>query len=295
MSHKLYLVQNIMIFMEECLVALPSGNDMYTINPNYVRSEITFKNLQRDISKLYPELEYIPYERITDDKWDTVYMSSYVPDEQLSFYDSLNAGEIILVEDGLFDYVSSEDKYDFYAEKELYLFRPSLASALANKAEIHPLEISDKVIDKFTSIYKSELTALSSIDPLTPVLFTTPLGEDFNADCSITKEILDYIQRVFAPERIVLKRHPRDHFVYESDSLDIIECPQNIPGQLLDKIFEGHKLFLFPSTVSFMCGELSDITFINVLPGNEQYNNAFNGVINSLVFNDQKCIKIMLM
>ena len=295
MTSNLYLIQNIMIFMEECLVRIPSDQDAYTINPHYVRNPETFASLQKDIVRLYPALRYVRYEDICGTAWDRVYMSSYVPDDLLPFYAGVNAAEIVLVEDGLFDYVPAENGYAFYKGKRLYMFRPELASSTAKAASVCALDVTDEVVGHFASIYEEDISKLSHLNPKTPVLFTTPFGEDFGADDSLTVKIVDYIIRVFGFDQIVLKRHPRDEFVYTSDSMEIIECPKNIPGQLLDKIFDGKKIFLFPSTVSFMCGELSDIVFVNVLPDNRGYSDPFNAIVGSELFKKQEHIKVMTM
>lgn len=295
MTSNLYLIQNIMIFMEECLVRIPSDQDAYTINPHYVRNPETFASLQKDIGRLYPALEYVRYEDICGTRWDRVYMSSYVPDGLIAYYDGLKAHEIVLVEDGLFDYVPAENGYDFYKGKKLYMFRPELASSTTKDASVCALDVTEEVVGHFASIYEKDISQLSHLDPKTPVLFTTPFGEDFDADDSLTVKIVDYMIRTFGFRQVVLKRHPRDEFVYSSDSLEIVECPKNIPGQLLDKIFDGKKIFLFPSTVSFMCGELSDIVFVNVLPDNHRYSDPFNNIVGSELFKKQRHIKVMTM
>ena len=284
-----------MIFMEECFVRLPKENDLYTLNPYYIRNKNTFNALKTDISLLFPSLNYIPFSNIDDNRWDCIYMSSFAPNVLIDKLDSVDYKKIVLVEDGLFDYISPEDDYTFYNNKELFLFRPQLASTSTKQARVHSFVVSEEVIDRFNSIYSKELEKLSQLDNDTMILFTTPLEEDFYANNCLISEILDFIDKTFAPKKIVLKRHPRDFFTYESSSIEIIECPKNIPGQLLDKMFDGLKVFLFPSTVSFMCGELSDIVFINVLPDNKEYNRTFSSIVDSNLFNNKKHIKILSM
>ncbi len=291
MHKKLYLIQNLMIFMEECFVTLPDDNDFYTINPYYVKNNNTFKALKHDIELLFPNLKYITYSEIYESSWNRMLISSYAPEELLHEINQLDVKDITLVEDGLFDYISTNAPYPFYNDKPLYLFRPQLASLSAQKAVLKAFNVTDNVINRFNSVFSTEIKKLSELDPKTLVLFTTPLGEDFGSDSTITNEIMQYIEKTFGPKKIVLKKHPRDSFAYTSDSIEIIECNQNIPGQLLDRIFDGLKVFLFPSTVSFMCGELSDIVFLNALPNNNEYCKAFNAITDSDLFNIQKHIK----
>ena len=295
MYKQLYIIQNLMIFMEECFVCVPQNNDFYTLNPYYVRNESTFNALKTDISRMFPGLKYMPFSEIGNDDWNRIYISSYAPKSLLDDLSSVMREETILVEDGLFDYVSPSEDYTFYKGKKLFLFRPELASCSAHQSDIHTLVVSDDIIGRFNSVFEKELDKLSELDKETMVLFTTPFEEDFNSARGLSSEILEFIEKTFAPEKLILKRHPRDNFVYESSSIQIIECNQNIPGQLLDKRFDGLKVFLFPSTVSFMCGELSDIVFINVLPDNAEYNKAFRSIVDSDLFDKQKHIKILNM
>lgn len=292
MRNNLFLIQNLMIFMEECFVFLPKETDFFTINPYYVKNLDTLSSLKKDINRLFPSLKFISYSNIFKSPWNNILMSSYAPEMMQQELNTLDANEIILVEDGLFDYISGENNYLFYKNKDLYLFRPQLASLQANQSHVNALIVTDNVINRFNSVFSKEISELSQLNPKTPVLFTTPLNEDFGSEEIITKDILSYIERTFSPERMVIKKHPRDTFEYKSNSIEIVECNQNIPGQLLDRIFDGLKIFLFPSTVSFMCGELSDIVFLNVMPDNKKYSEAFKKITESELFYDQKQIKI---
>ena len=286
----LYFIQNMMIFMEECMVKEPVLNDCFTINPFYVKDTVTFSALKQDIQTIYPFIQYIEFSDCGNIRFDTIYMSSYIQEEHMHTVTDLNFERIILVEDGLFDYISDTDKYPFYYGKDLYLFRPEIASSEAVRAVLHPLNPARNITNKFAALYQEALNNFSRLKKDTPILFTTPLSEDFNADSALPDTILDYIKKELSFNRIILKKHPRDHFTYQSDSIDIIECPQNIPGQFLDEMFDGKKVFLFPSTVSFMCGELSDIIFLNVLPQNPKYSSAFEKVLASKIFFSQKSI-----
>ena len=287
----LYLVQNMMIFMEECFINEPSSHDYFTINPYYVQNKNTLKALITDIQKLYPGLQYISYEKCSGSSWNSIYMSSYMQKEYIHTVTDMAHSRIILVEDGLFDYISPSEPYLFYNDKDLYLFRPEIASPETIRANVKQLNFSSGITHKFSELYKESTMNLSKLDSHTTVLFTTPFSEDFNAYENLTDTILNYLKYNLSIDQIVLKKHPRDHFTYTSDIVQITECPQNVPGQFLDEMFDGKKIFLFPSTVSFMCGELSNIIFLNVLPDNREYSSAFDSVMNSRIFSGQKSIQ----
>lgn len=281
-----------MIFMEECFVSVPSSDDYFTFNPYYVRNSQTMYNLQNDVSKLFPTLQYIPFEKALSIKWNTLFLSSYMQEEHIPSILNINCNEIILVEDGLFDYTTPDNTYPFYGGKPLYLFHPEIASSEATRSNINALIPNKEIIKKFRSIYEKQLCELEKLQKDIPILFTTPLAEDFFAPESLSNDILSHIANNYSAKQLILKKHPRDHFLYNSSEIEIIECPQNIPGQFLDEMFIGEKIFLFPSTVSFMCGELSNIIFLNPLPQDSTYCTAFNNVISSGAFSQKKNIQL---
>lgn len=296
MKRSLYLIQNMMIFMEECLVQQPSKDDVFTLNPYYVRDPETFSSLKKEISRLYPNLAFLPFEECKVYSWNIIYMSSYFPEEHLNEIAAFDHTEIILVEDGLFDYIEYEKgSYAFYRGKQLYVFRPEIASDSAKATDLHKLTIDKSIVHSFEELYSDSLRALRLYNSKTPVLFTTPLEEDFSSEETLTDRIMTFLNDRYEINHIILKKHPRDHFHYNSPYIKITECPQNIPGQFLDEIFDGMKIFLFPSTVSFMCGELSDITFLNVMPDNPEYTNAFKQVIDSNILSGLITVKIEIL
>ncbi len=272
----LYIIQNIMIFMEECFIKLPNKDDLYTINPFYCRNKNTFKALQKDIGKLFPELRFISYNNIYTYSWNKIYMSSYMPLGYQNTVNILKSQEIILVEDGTFDYIDPEYQYDFYKNKRLYLFKPEVASLTAKQnADIQQMNINDDVFKLFGNLYYDQIKLLKNLLKDTAILFTTPLKEDFEISEDVQEKIVDFIKNKMEINRIILKRHPRDHFKYKTDKIEIKECPQNIPGQFIDNIFTGKKIYLFPSTVSFMSNDFNNIIFVNILLENKKYTEEF--------------------
>ena len=282
----LYIIQNIMIFMEECFVKLPNKDDIYTINPFYCKNENTFKTLQKDIEKLFPELRFIPYSNIHTYLWNKIYMSSYMPLEYQDTINILKTQEIILVEDGTFDYIDPAYQYDFYKGKKLYLFKPETASATAKKnAKVIKIKIDKEIFELFENLYYDQIKLLKNLPKDTAILFTTPLKEDFEIDADIQVKIIDFIKNKMRINRVILKRHPRDHFEYKTDKIEIKECPQNVPGQFIDNIFTGKKIYLFPSTVSFMSSDFNNIVFVNILSENKKYTEEFEKSYNKICKN----------
>lgn len=70
---------------------------------------------------------------------------------------------------------------------------------------------------------------------------------------------------------MVLKKHPRDSFRYESDILRFVDVGQNVPGQILLTLLPGDKYFLSASTVSASGAPGARYYTIMVLPDNERY------------------------
>ena len=244
-----YFIQNIFIFLEECLVKSPSKGDFFTLSPDYIKNENTKNALLKDILELYPDLTYLPEKDCEKKEFRTVFAASYQPKNRQDWLDGLKSTEIVLVEDGLGDYELTEPD-QFYNSKTVYLFRPE--SARNQAKNLKKLPENSEVLEKFQSLYQPIIDRLKKYPKSTPVLFTTPLSEDFDYDQGITDKILKKISSIYHPEKLILKRHPRDHFSYLSNNFEIIECPQNIPGQFIDRIFTGPKIYLAKSTVGFM-------------------------------------------
>lgn len=290
----LYFIQNIMIFIEECMVKTPESDDRYTINPFYIKNAETFINLQKDIMALFPNLRFIPYSDCVSHRWDTIYMSSYMQEQYQGSVTRIASNEIILVEDGLFDYTEQIRPYPFYDGKKLYIFNPSAASSEAKHADVRGIIMDRDIMKIFEENYKSEIDILKALPDETPILFTSPLEEDFFEE-SPTQTVLDFLYEEMGIRKFILKRHPRDYGIYRTDGMQIFECPQNIPGQFVDRAFHGKKIYLFPSTVSFMSDTSSDIVFLNPMPQNREYSKQFNGILKSNLFKNRQSIHIMTM
>lgn len=291
----LYLIQNIMIFMEQCMIKMPTAEDRYTINPHYVKNADTFVNLIKDIRALFPDLYFVSYEDCKLHNWNNIYMSSYMPEEFQPELKKMPNKEIILVEDGLFDYTLQEKDYPFYKGKKLYMFDPASVSETAKQADVRILPVRREVLKHFESDYRVEIERLRTLPKDTPILFTSPLEEDFEAADGNVSEILDYLHNNMGIDKVIIKRHPRDYGTYKLDGMQIFECPQNIPGQFVDRAFEGKKVYLFPSTVSFMSEAGSDIVFLNPMPFNKEYTKQFRRILKLAIFKNHAGIQILTM
>ena len=281
----LYFVQNMMIFLEECFVKEPEFEDCFTINPYYQRDTKALNQLRADIEGMFCDrgLKFVPYDKCKARKWETIYQSSYFEPQYRSEFLSIPHKEIVLVEDGLFDYMEQDD-YDYYDNKKVYVFKPDLASGAAHKGIVNELKQNYHILERFDNKYKYILDMIADKSDGVPILYTTPLAEDFGVKESFVSTLLLYIKEEYNTDRIILKKHPRDHFNYRLNGFEVIECPQQVPGQFLDKACNGLNLFIFPSTVSFMCSRLDEIHFLNVLPDNDDYTKAFEVLKNTNLF-----------
>ena len=250
----LYFIQNLFVFLEQCLAKMPEEGDFFALNLDYNRDKTVRENLKRDVKKLFPALQFLSSDEVKKHAFQTIFTSSYLTKPAKAFIGSLKAAKIALVEDGTFDYDQDQADYPFYQGKELYLFHPELASPAAKTRAktLKTLNPDQKLFKKFQNLYKTELAELKTLPKDTPVLFTTPLEEDFHKTSEETDKILAKIAEKFAPKTLILKRHPRDHFTYRTDKFKIVEAPQNLPGQFIDRLFTGPKIYLEKSTVGFM-------------------------------------------
>lgn len=286
LKKSLYVIQNIFIFLEECFVKEPANSDYYTFNPLYVKDKKTHEKLTDYVKTLYPELHYIDFDAAAKETWECIYISSYFANK-LNELNKFICEEMILVEDGLFDYIPNMENYSLYNGKKVYLFKPDSASKLAKQGEVLPLYKKPEVTDKFFKLFNKEISKFNNLDKKLPILFTSPLEEDFNATAKDMQKLVTYLEDKYSGQTIILKKHPRDTFIYKSDKIKFIDCDKNVPGQIIDKMFTGEKIYLFPSTVSFMSGADAKITYINALPLNDEYNKVFVNISKSEILNNK--------
>lgn len=267
----LYIIQNLNILLEEVLVKKPLPGDFYTLNPHYVKIDSVRGYLRKKTEQFYPALTFLPYQEISGMEWGTVYIASNVTESYREEIENLKAQEIILVEDGNFDYGNDEKEYPFYRGKKLYLYDAANAGNRARTAHVLPIVRDAEIEERFTGLFQEELEPIRSLSSAAPVLFTAPLMEDLKAEPSDLEKVIRYLEKRLGPCTMVLKKHPRDSFQYQSDIINFIDVGQNIPGQILDRLMMGDKYFLSASTVGASGAPGSRYYAIMVLPDNERY------------------------
>lgn len=280
MIHNLYFVQNMLTFSGLSLIQLPKPNDLICINPYYVRDETKRINLITDIQKLFPYLNCVDFSEIDQLEYDTVFLTTLC-DESYPVISSLNTRNYIFIEDGSGDYISHNVKNPYYSYR-VWLFQPSLVQhdEIKESAAIS----LDGALCIANQLYKNELAVLSDMDINTPCLFTTPLEEDFNCSQDIVDKILDYIHDTLNITDLIISTHPRDRFTYRHKNMNILTIPSNMPGQTINRMFRGKKLYLFPSTVVMSSRIDDNITLLNPLPNDKKYNDSALSVLNSPIF-----------
>lgn len=278
----LVVVTNIFVFLEETSVikqlGLARNRVYYTINPNYVKSRTTKDNLIHDINRLNLGLEYITWGRINDSTWDVMLCSSYAGD---GTYDKLVNTKVkvnVLVEDGSYDYFTENVSHpDFVRGKNLFLFRPQNSVAGSIYRSVRPIKIDADIQRRIMSLYSDQLNVFNRLPNGSCILFTSPLESDFGI-MDHEKQAVEFMEKNFRNQVVVLKKHPRDLSEYKSRHIDIVECSTNVPGQILDILFNGPKVFTFPSTICFMSGKVNDMLLLRMKTHNKSYNDFYEKV-----------------
>ena len=285
--NNLYIIQNLNIFLEEILVKEPEEGDFYALNPHYVKIESTASYLREKIEKFCPALSFISYSDIGKHHFQKIYISSNVEDGYVSEIEKVSAKEIILVEDGTFDYNDSEERTEFYRGKKLYLYSAANAGKRTREAVVLPIERNMEIEERFEKLFEKEMQPIHNLDRMTPVLFTAPLLEDCDAKAEDLERAIRFLENRLGQSTLILKKHPRDCFSYHSDILHFVECSQNVPGQLLDMHFAGDKYFFSASTVGAASTPESHFYAIEVLPFNEWYQQNFICFRTMKIFRDK--------
>lgn len=247
----LVVVTNIFVFIEETSVikqlGLARSSVYYTINPNYVKSRTTKNNLIHDINRLGLGLEYITWGRINESTWDVMLCSSYAGDGTYEKLVNTRVKVNVLVEDGS-------------------IYR-----------SVRPIKIDADMQRRIMSLYSDQLNVFNRLPNGSCILFTSPLESDFGI-MDHEKQAVEFMEKNFRNRVVILKKHPRDLSEYKSRHLDIVECSTNVPGQILDILFNGPKVFTFPSTICFMSGKVNDMLLLRMKTHNKSYNDFYEKV-----------------
>ena len=283
----LYIIQNLNTFLEEVLVKEPEEGDFYTLNPHYVKIESTARVLREKVEEFCPALTFLPYPDLKKRHFQKVYISSCIEEAYAPEIESVPAEEILLVEDGTYDYNDTEERAEFYRGKKLYLYDTVNAGTRTRESLVRPLVRNKEIEERFEALFTEELKPIRDLGRMTPVLFTAPLLEDCDAKAEDLERAVRFLERRLGPCTMILKKHPRDSFSYHSDILHFVECSQSVPGQLLDMHFTGDKYFFSASTVGAASTPESRLYAIEVLPENEWYQGNFACFRTMRIFRDK--------
>lgn len=278
----LVVVTNIFVFLEETSVikqlGLARNRVYYTINPNYVKSRTTKDSLIHDINRLSLGLEYITWGKINESTWDVMLCSSYAGDGTYDKLVNTRAKVNVLVEDGSYDYFTEDVSHpDFVRGKNLFMFRPQNSAAGRIYRSVRPIKVDSDIQRRIMNLYSDQLRVFNSLPNGSSILFTSPLASDFDI-MNHEKQAVEFMEKNFRNQVVVLKKHPRDLSEYKSKHIKIVECSTNVPGQILDMLFSGPKIFTFPSTICFMSGKVNDMLLLRMKTPNKNYNDFYEKV-----------------
>jgi len=276
----LYYVQNTITFFGLTMIKLPQMGDFFCINPYYNKNAEKMRELATIVKTLFPYLVEVRYEKVKEREYEYVLLTSLC-DESYETISTLNKKDFIIIEDGAGDYIPHTEPNPFYKNK-VYLFQPTLVkhNEIKEKAQVS----LDGALSLVKQIYSTNIDELNEFPMYTPCLFTTSLEEDYGVDESIVKEIMNYLHDVMGVTELIISRHPRDHFEYKHDKIRTYTLPNGMAGQLINRMFFGKKIYLFPGT-ELMSSRNTDVaTLLNVLPNNEKYMNNMNSILSSPIF-----------
>ena len=250
-SINLYIITNLFVLIEE-LSVVKDEKAYYTINDNYLKEKKEISVMKKKIKQMFPELIYIKFGDIDKQEWNEVALSSYIDNESAKLYKCLRKKRYIFVEDGTYDYAQDDFlNADIVKESDVWLFDTISAKSISFFKSAQNLYLEEKYFARLRESYKVELKSLYNIVEGLPIIFTSPLHEDYGMEGYINK-IIDYLENIYPINtQILIKRHPRDKEEYKSLKLSFIECEKSIPGQLIDRMSYAEKYYFQPSTILF--------------------------------------------
>lgn len=276
----LFIITNMLVLAEE-LSAVSEKYDQcsidqfFCINTDYVRSSSSATQLSEKIESIFPGFQQVQYAEAFEYAWDVIVSPSFIQKKLASVLTVNYPNSLLLVEDGTYDYLATEVKYQKFTKlADLYLSRPDLASAAVFYNSVHKLEIHPAILARIMSAWDKDLRIIHSLPCDTPIVFTSPLAEDYEM-MNHSKKLLSYVEGQYAGQTVLLKKHPRDLQDYKSSVVTLQEVNSNVPGQFLDQMFTGPKIYEFPSTISFFSKNVAQSKIIHMKSPNRAYNQLF--------------------
>lgn len=221
--------------------------------------------------------KYIEYDSFCKETYDTIYIPSSVYPETITKLKHTKFNEIILLEEGMYDYVSGEL---VYTEPEIFLNRVKYVNnpekSLCNELykEINKINFDEETLSIIKDILTDDLKLLPG--KLDLIVFTDPLDIDFGFK---HKNILiKKLEKEYPGKNILFKKHPRDLNNYKSNKYNYFEN-SNISGQIIEKLYDCEKVFIYPSTILLTIENLSKIKLFTFDIKDKKYEEIINSDI----------------
>jgi hypothetical protein len=240
----LILYTNLFVFSEALSVVAPGDNVYFMINEEYVPKERCPKAI-KDVQDIFHvhllgKCENMHFSKIIASSYITDFVRELLSD---IFYD-----ELVLVEDGTYDYTGKIPEYtELTSQSLLYLNMPGKCTISGYYKKVRKLNMKAQIRQI------EEYFDLQAYDSKCPVVFTIPLLElpvtDTNA---FLRKFYDVISKYPV---VYLKQHPRDTYNYGMSN--IIVLPSEIPGQIIDRFFQGQKIYFQKDTVYALSPDIS--------------------------------------
>ena len=234
----------------EFISSVDDYKDYYCMIDSYYN-----KNGKERISKLLGKFISLGYfkgiileEQILHKDLDTIAMMSYINDYNYNILNNLTYKNLILVEEGLHDYVTKEiDSKYLKIIKSSKLFINNKKDVLNKElfGEVHEIGYKDSILDNFMEILDFDKQSLQNVDL---ILLTSPMDKDYSFKDYLPK-VIKYLEENYENKTILIKRHPRDYSLYNSNKFKSIYVDAYIPGQLINLYYNCEKLYTHPSTV----------------------------------------------
>ena len=221
--------------------------------------------------------KYIEYDSFCKETYDTINIPSSVYPETITKLKHTKFNEIILLEEGMYDYVSGEL---VHTEPEIFLNRIKYVNnpekSLFNELykEINKINFDEESLSIIKDILTDDLKLLP--EKLDLIVFTDPLDIDFGFK---HKNILiKKLEKEYTGKNILFKKHPRDLNNYKSNKYNYFEN-SNISGQIIEKLYDCEKVFIYPSTILLTIENLSKIKLFTFDIKDKKYEEIINSDI----------------